>query len=61
MVTPLLSIDLGTRKLIKNNSSCIMTLPIMFTKLAGLSAGDTVRVSMSTDGALMVTPDERDD
>lgn len=52
--TPL-PINLGKRKIIKNNNSCIMTIPSTFTNVTGIQAGDVVTVSMSIDGALMIS------
>jgi hypothetical protein len=49
------NLDLGLRKVSTMNFSKVVTLPKAFTENY-LDANNTVRVSMSPDGSLILTP-----
>lgn len=44
------------RKIIKQDYSYLITLPIFWIETSGLSEGDYVEVSLGKDGVLILTP-----
>ena len=51
-----LPIKLGTRKVMQGSSTLMLNIPVAMMRTAGLSADDTVRISMDMSGAMLVIP-----
>lgn len=46
-------IQLGTRKVLKGSKSLVLNIPLVAVRSLGLSAGDTLVVSMTIDGKII--------